>query len=78
MTFARAPGRALFRWAAPAAVGLALVLLGAALASLFDVSRPGTWRIGLVAMAHQAIAYALCWCRAFWLSATLGLVKAES
>jgi hypothetical protein len=78
MTFARAPGRALLGWAAPAAVGLALVLLGAALASLFDVSRPGAWRVWLVALAHQAIAYALCWCRAFWLNATLGLVEAET
>jgi hypothetical protein len=78
MTFARAPARALLGWAAPAAVGLALVLLGAALASVFDVSRPGAWRIWFVALAHQAIAYALCWCRAFWLSAALGLVRSST
>jgi hypothetical protein len=78
MTFARTPGGTLLGWAAPATVGLALVLLGAAVTNLLDVSRPGAWRILLVALAHQAIAYALCWCRAFWLSATLGLVKADT
>ena len=78
MAFVRTPGRTLLGWAAPTAVGLALVLLGAALTGLFDVSRPGAWRVWLVALAHQAIAYALCWCRAFWLSTTLGLVKADT
>jgi hypothetical protein len=78
MTFARAPGRTLLGWAAPAAVGLALVLLGAAVTGLFDVSRPGAWRVWFVALAHQAIAYALCWCRAFWLNATLGLVRTDT
>jgi len=78
MTFARAPGRVLLGWTAPAVVGIALVLLGAALTSAFDVSRPGAWRVWLVALLHQAIAYALCWCRAFWLSASLGIVKTAS
>jgi hypothetical protein len=68
---ARAPSRALFGWAAPAAVGLALVALGAVVATLLDVSREGAWRVTLVALVHQAIAYGLCFCRAFWLSASL-------
>ncbi len=70
---ARAPGRALLQWALPAAAGLALVALGAVLTGLIDVSRPGDWRVGLVMVVHQAIAYGLCFCRAFWLSASLGL-----
>lgn len=70
---ARAPGRALFRWAMPAAAGLALVALGAVLTSALDVSRPGAWRVALVALVHQAIAFGLCFCRASWLSSSLGL-----
>jgi hypothetical protein len=73
--FARAPGRALLAWAAPAAVGLALVGLGSILTSALDVARPGTFRVVLVALVHQAIAYALCFCRAFWLSASLEIVR---
>jgi hypothetical protein len=70
---ARAPGRALYRWALPALGGLALVAIGAGLTALLDVSRPGAWRVALVMVVHQAIAYGLCFCRAFWLSASLGL-----
>jgi hypothetical protein len=70
---ARAPGRALYRWALPAAAGVALVAVGAGLTSVLDVSRPGEWRVALVALVHQIIALALCFCRAFWLSASLGL-----
>jgi hypothetical protein len=73
--FARAPGRALLGWAAPAAAGVALVGLGAVLTSAFDVGEPGTWRVFLVALVHQAIAYALCFCRAFWLGASLEIVR---
>jgi hypothetical protein len=73
--FARAPGRSLMGWAAPAAVGLALVAFGAALTATLDVSRPGAWRVWLVAILHQTIAYALAWCRAFWLSTSLAIVK---
>ena len=73
--FARAPGRSLLGWGAPAAAGLALVLLGALLTSALDVARPGTWRVVAVALVHQVIAYALCFCRAFWLSASIAIVR---
>jgi hypothetical protein len=73
---ARFPGRALLGWAAPASAGLALVLIAAALTTTLDVSRPGAWRIALVALLHQAVAYALCWCRAFWLHTSLAMVAA--
>ena len=71
--FARSPRRALVDWGAPAAAGLALVALGAVLTAALDVSRSGAWRVGLVALVHQAIAFGLCFCRAYWLSASLGL-----
>ena len=73
--FARTPGRSLLGWGAPAAAGLALVAVGAILTSALDVARPGTWRVAVVALVHQAIAYALCFCRAFWLSASIAIVK---
>ncbi|HVR20118.1 MAG TPA: hypothetical protein VMS65_10490 [Polyangiaceae bacterium] len=75
--FARAPGRVLAGWIVPALAGAALIALAAALTTLLDVSRPGTWRLGLVALVHQSVAYALCWCRAYWLRASLGLVGVE-
>ncbi len=78
LTFARAPGRSLLSWAAPAAVGLALVALGAALTATIDVSRAGAWRVWLVAILHQTIAYALAWCRASWLSTSLAIVKSSA
>lgn len=74
--FAQAPLRAASRWLAPALAGVALVALAAAVTSVIDVSRPGSWRVGLVAFLHQAVALALCFCRAFWLGASLGLVAA--
>jgi hypothetical protein len=74
--FARSPGRSLLGWGAPAAAGLALVLLGALLTAALDVGRLGTWRVVVVALVHQAIAYALCFCRAFWLSASIAIVRA--
>jgi hypothetical protein len=75
---ARAPGHCLLAWAAPAAAGFALVALGAAVTAWLDVARPGTWRVWLVALVHQGIAYALCFCRAFWLKASLELVKSPN
>jgi hypothetical protein len=72
--FARAPGRSFGRWLLPAVVGIALVAVGAALTALLDVSRPGMWRLALVATIHQTVALSLCFCRAYWLSATLVLV----
>jgi hypothetical protein len=77
-TFARAPHRSLLGWAAPAATGLALVAFGAVLTGALDVSRPGAWRVWLVALVHQAIAYSLCWCRAFWLGTSLAIVTADA
>jgi hypothetical protein len=71
---ARAPWRALVAWAAPAAVALSFVALGATLTAALDVSRPSTWRVWSVAILHQAIAFALCFCRAYWLSASFGIV----
>jgi len=71
-TLARTPGRYLLAWGAPALAGLALVALGAVSTTALDVSRPGAWRVWMVALVHQLVAYALCWCRAFWLSASLG------
>jgi hypothetical protein len=72
--FARAPGRALAGFIVPALAGAALIALAAALTTLLDVSRPGTWRLGLVALVHQSVAFALCWCRAYWLGTSLGIV----
>ncbi|HEX6766513.1 MAG TPA: hypothetical protein VF103_13565 [Polyangiaceae bacterium] len=76
--FARAPGRAFIAWAMPAAAAVAFVALGAVLTAALDVSRPSTWRVWSVALLHQAIAFALCFCRAFWLSASFGIVGAPS
>jgi len=75
--FARAPGRSFARWLAPALAGIALVALSTALTTLLDVSRPGSLRLGLVTLLHQAIAFALCVCRAFWLRASLDLVARD-
>jgi hypothetical protein len=72
--FARAPGRVVAGWIVPALAGAALIALAAALTTLLDVSRSGTWRLGLVALVHQSVAFALCWCRAYWLRASLGIV----
>ncbi|HEX6766426.1 MAG TPA: hypothetical protein VF103_13130 [Polyangiaceae bacterium] len=76
--FAGAPGRALLGWLTPALAGVALVAVGAALTTLFDVSRPGNFRVLAVFVLHQAIAFALCFCRAFWLAASLGIVARTS
>jgi hypothetical protein len=74
--FGASPLRSAGRYLVPALVGVALVALGAALTAAIDVSRPGSWRVGLVAVVHQLVAFALCFCRAYWLSASLGLVAA--
>ena len=73
--FATAPLRSLLGWLTPALAGVALVALGALLATALDVSRPGAWRVWLVALVHQLVAYALCFCRAFWLTASLEVVR---
>jgi hypothetical protein len=74
-SFGRAPARALARWLVPALAGLGLVALGAALAALVDVSRDGEFRLWVVFVAHQVIAFALCFLRAQWSSATFGLIS---
>jgi hypothetical protein len=75
--FARAPGRAFAGWVVPAVAGIALIALAAALTTLLDVSRAGTWRIALVLLLHQLVAFALAWCRAYWLATSLGLAAAS-
>jgi hypothetical protein len=75
---ARAPGRSLLGWLTPSLAGVALVALAAVLTTALDVSRPGAWRVWLVLLVHQLVAYALCFCRAYWLTASLGLVGASA
>lgn len=73
--FSSAPVRPLLRWAAPAGVGLLLLLSGAAATQALDVSRPGDFRVAVVALLHQSVAYALCWCRTSWFASSLSIAS---
>ncbi|HEX6274150.1 MAG TPA: hypothetical protein VFZ53_13975 [Polyangiaceae bacterium] len=76
-SFGRAPGRALSRWLVPALASFSLVAVGAVVTGMLDVSRPGAWRLALVTLTHQTVAFALCVCRAYWLRASLDLARDE-
>ena len=58
-TLSSVPGTVLRAFVTPALVALALVICGAAFASVLDVSRPGAWRVVAVGLEHQLVILAI-------------------
>jgi len=71
----RFPVRLLSRWAGLGASGVVLVLLGAELSGLIDVSRAGGWRTAGVFTLHQLVALALTALHTAWLAIALGAAQ---
>jgi hypothetical protein len=69
-----APVRVVTAAAGPLFAGAALVVVGAWLTGVIDVSRPGALRVAGVFMVHQAVALALAALRVRWLGSALALV----
>jgi hypothetical protein len=65
------------RFLAPAALGLALVLLAALASGALDVGRSEGSRFVAVAVLHQLVALGITVCRTLWLRGAVGLVRPQ-
>jgi hypothetical protein len=77
LTLKRRPGRVIHGYLLPAAAGLVLFGLGAALTGWLDVSQRDSFRLPLVTSLHFAVLVGLAICRARWLATAVALVEAQ-